>query len=92
MNPTVEFINKLQEITDTKIADLTSFRQAVKTRLDDFYRVGCRFTDHAIDNGFEYSDDDGKNEARFKALISSEISADDMRRLSSYILTFLATA
>lgn len=91
VNPRVEFINKLQEITDTKITDLTSFRQAVKTRLDDFYRVCCRFTDHALDNGFEYFEDDGKNEARFKALITGEISADDMRRLSSYILTFLAT-
>ena len=60
------------------------------TRLEKFYKVGCRFTDHALDNGFFYYEDDGENNARFKKLLDKTITKDDEKYLSSYMLTFLA--
>ena len=88
--PSLDFINKLERITNIKISDLASFEKAVQARLNDFYKIGCRFTDHALDNGFTYFEDDGLNNTRFINLLSGKIIHNDMERLSSHILVKLA--
>ena len=85
-----DFVRKLSGITGIEIAGLSDFESAVRKRLDDFRDVGCRFSDHALDNGFEYHLDDGENAERFSSVISGNISECDKEKLSSYILTFLA--
>jgi len=88
--PSLDFINKLEKITNTKISDLASFETAIRIRLNDFYKIGCRFTDHALDNGFTYFEDDGLNEARFINLLEEKITPHDIKHLSSHILVKLA--
>lgn len=62
----------------------------IARRLNSFHEVGCRFSDHALDNGFKYYEDDGQNKKRFKALINGTHTDEDAKHLSSEILRRLA--
>ena len=85
--PSSSLINKLSALVSREICSLSEYLSALKERFGAFYEVGCRFADHALDNGFDFLEDDGKNDARFTALISDgELSDEDKTRLSSYIL------
>ena len=89
--PTLDTIRKLEALTGISISDLSAFCQAVIQRLDDFGQVGCRFADHALDDGFAYFADDGGNEARFSAILRGETLPEaDRKALSSQVLCFLA--
>ena len=88
--PTVEYVGKLMQLTGKQIDTLEDYLSAVDLRLDAFYRAGCRFADHALDNGFTYVPDDGGNEQRFASLLRGQLTAqEDRSRLSSYIVTAL---
>jgi glucuronate isomerase len=89
--PTKSFLEKLEQTSQTKISSLLDFEVAVEKRLKDFREVGCRFADHALDNGFTFYEDDLQNGQRFDALISGEIGKEDKEKLSSYILVRLAS-
>ena len=89
--PSKSFLEKLEQITQMKIDGLLAFEKAIEKRLIDFRKVGCRFTDHALDNGFVFYADDGKNEGRFQSLLLGEISREDQDKLRSYILVYLAS-
>ena len=86
-----EFISALEAVSEMKITDLNTFSEAVKRRIDSFDKAGCRFCDHALDHGFAYMCDDGKNEKRFRSVINGEVlSRNDEVCLSSHILRILA--
>lgn len=72
---------------------LSAYLDAVNVRLDAFRNKGCKFADHALDNGFMYVSDDGNNESRFSDLLmGSTIDADDMLALRSFILSHLISS
>lgn len=83
------FLTCLRDLTKTETFDLSSFQNAICHRLDVFEACGCRFSDHALDNGFTYDLDDGKNAERFAALCRGSLPHTEKTKLSSYILTFL---
>ncbi len=82
LSPTDELKSKLEALTGIKIEGISDYLHAVDARLSEFENIGCIFADHALDNGFEYIDDDGKNSERF----ISKCSADDDLALRSFIL------
>ena len=85
---TIKVIGKLAEI---EVADLESYKKAVVKRLDEFKNANCRFADHALDNGFEFYEDDGKNSERFDACLKGNLGKEDCQKLSSYLLLFLGS-
>lgn len=88
---TKKFTEQLGAAADEAINGLEAFKQAVRKRINLFDNAGCRFCDHALDNGFSYASDDGNNEKRFMSVIGGEcISAEDETRLNSHILRLLA--
>lgn len=87
--PSQSFLSRLEEKTSIKITTLSDFECAIEKRLEVFVKVGCRFSDHALDNGFIYYKDDGKNAVRFTRFLRGETSEEECKRLSSYILTVL---
>lgn len=89
VNLSSDFINKLQTVTGHKIKDLSTFKTAVWTRIQAFYQAGCRFADHALDDGFVFYPDDGKNAERFDAVCKGNIPLEDSKRLASHLLVFL---
>ncbi len=91
--PNTALIENLGAKTGTPIFSLSDYLHAVNTRLDAFRTAGCRFSDHALDQGFRYIADDGRNEGRFaRHLQGQPLSDDDRLCLTSYILRELACA
>ncbi len=83
-------LSALEKNTGIRIATLEDYRQAVAQRLDAFAAVGCRFTDHALDNGFRYLSDDGENTRRFAGLLAGEVLGEaDRNALRSQNLRML---
>lgn len=87
--PTPAFIQKLSEAAGMEIKTLEQYLEAIKMRLDTFDKVGCRFSDHALDDGFTYVQDDGKNGQRFWDVLAGKDY--DAVRLRSYLLCYLAS-
>lgn len=88
---TKSFIEKLQKVSGEKIENLNDFESAIEKRIIEFKKAGCKFSDHALDDGFIYYVDDQKNCERFDSLINGDIKKEDSDRLSSYILTVLSS-
>lgn len=86
---TTDFLKKLNDLEKKEINDLSCFESAVEGRLLDFKETGCVFVDHALDDGFAFYQDDGKNEERFQSLLKGEINESDRAKLSSYVLYML---
>ncbi len=85
------FVEKLEQVTDMQIQSLADFEYAIEQRLTTFVATGCKYSDHALDDGFDYVADDGKNEERFLRLLQGvELSDEDKLRLKSRILKVLA--
>lgn len=70
-------------------ASLTELRMKLFSRLKEFHAAGCRFVDQALDAGFIYVHDDGKNEKRFAALKQGNLSVEDRSALACGILRML---
>ncbi len=85
VNVTPEFVSRLEALTGIKVTDLKSFGRAVENRIIAFKEAGCRFSDHALDNGFAYIEDQNPEE-KFKAMLGGKKTD-----LSSYILKMLAS-
>ncbi|MBQ9714200.1 MAG: glucuronate isomerase [Clostridia bacterium] len=84
--PTIGFLNTLSRLAEMAISDLHDFECALERRLLEFKKVGCVFADHALDDGFAFYCNDGKNGERFQALLKGELSACEGKKLTSYIL------
>ena len=88
--PDETLVRQLAQLTGISIGDLQSFEQALDQRLMAFQAAGCKFSDHALDDGFRYLTDDGKNDARFAAILRGEkLCEEDQQKLSSCILKLL---
>ena len=89
--PSRELLGRLEALTGRAICSLSDYLAAAEQRLEAFYQAGCRFADHALDNGFTYLPEDGKNDLRFAALLRGEtLTGEDAIFLRSEILKRLA--
>lgn len=89
LSPTMALISELSHGTGS-ITDLDSYLEAIANRLDRFTAAGCKFADHALDDGFVFIPDDGRNGARFSELLNGKsMSAQDAAALKSAILVRL---
>lgn len=87
--PDLGVIKKLEAMTN-KIADFQEYKEAIRKRMDALTAAGCKFSDHGLDNGFEFFEDDGKNDIRFDSLLTEEpLSNVDSLKLFSHLLVFL---
>lgn len=74
-----------------KSADLNELARQLEARLGKLHAAGCRVADHALDAGFAYFPDDGKNEERFRASKSGGLPGEEKKKLSSAVLRLLCT-
>lgn len=85
--PDAAFVKKLEAAAGMTVSSLQTYEEAIENRLHLFKAAGCRFADHALDAGFGYICDDGKNEARFAAMLSgADLTDEDRLALTSRIL------
>ena len=86
-SPQRELIKSLSDLTGISIKSTSDYLRAIDKRLCDFKAVGAAYADHALDDGFTYVNDDGKNEERFNAILSGISLSDlDKQSLYSYLL------
>lgn len=91
--PTIEFISTLEELTGETIDSFDNYITAINKRLVAFHEVGCRFSDHALDNGFTYSETDGKENLYFMHILTGKtLDSTDQTALISAILRAVAKA
>lgn len=88
--PDNTLIRRLETLTGICIHDLDSFQSAVSNRLDALEAAGCRFSDHALDNGFCYVPTDGGQKQRFSLLLAGcPLSFRERTALASDMLRML---
>ena len=63
LTPTKELYDALTAQTGVRITDTSSYLTAISHRLDVLHTVGCRFADHALDDGFFEGDANGEKRA-----------------------------
>lgn len=87
----IETIGQLERLTQASVCTLEDYFRAISMRMEAFSQAGCRFADHALDDGFDYLDDDGKNESRFQRLLQGKaMEEEEKKHLTSEILRFLS--
>ncbi len=85
--PSLDLIQKLSALVGDEITDLKGYVNALSKRIGQFKKVGCKFSDHALDNGFSYTKDDGQNAIRFEKLLKGEdLSPNDKTAISCEVL------
>ena len=76
------WVNKLEAAADTEIKDYTSYMDALHKRHDFFHKVGCRLSDHGIEQPYAHSYPEGQIRRIFTKVRSGE------KLLESEILQF----
>ena len=90
LSPTRENIENLEHASGVRICSLAAYEEAIRIRLRDFASCGSVFSDIALDDGFTFYEDDGKNVDRFDIILNGGVlCAEDKSRLFSGILCFL---
>lgn len=89
VNPDIKTIKSLEMAAGVKISSLDDYKKAISIRLEEFEKANCKFADHALDNGFKFYADDGKNNERFDALMRGKSEEIEAQKLSSYLLLCL---
>ncbi|TVQ00986.1 MAG: glucuronate isomerase [Balneolaceae bacterium] len=85
----VRWVKKLEQVSGVRIRNFTGFIEALKKRHDFFHSLGCRASDHGIDE--PYADDftySGVNKIFKKALRGKIVNPDDARIFKSAYLYF----
>jgi glucuronate isomerase len=92
-----EFINwleKLENLTNIKVSSLSQYEAAITNRIDYFKNSGCNLSDHGLDSGFNYnlpSKEDA--ELYFEKILAKEcLELNEMIALKSYVFRFLGIA
>ena len=89
--PTADTLERYSRLTGIAMESFAAYAEAVRQRIEAFHRAGCRFADHAIDDGFCYIHD-GREEESFQRLRTGEVlSSENRHRLFSAILRVMAT-
>ena len=84
------FIDTLSKITGIEIKTLDDYKKAVSEQIKVFRKSGCIFSDHALDNGFRFFEDDGKMEDYFEKIINEAAEKEEKEKFFSYMLVFTA--
>ncbi len=90
--PDPELIKRLEPLTGISVKTLDDWDTAIERRIVALTKAGCRYADHALDNGFVYIRDDGNNPLRFRAALDGQtLTPADATALSSFLLCRLAS-
>lgn len=54
LSPTPSLLQKLTKLSGIEIKSIDDYFSAIGNRLDVFHSAGCRFSDHALDDGFTF--------------------------------------
>jgi glucuronate isomerase len=82
-----DYINKLAEVAELEIKTAADLIQALQKRHDYFHQVGCRISDHGIEEFYASDYSDSEIEAIFKKVMSgATLQKDELIKWKSFIL------
>jgi len=86
----IPWVEKLGEVCSTKITDYDEFLQAIRSRAEFFHSVGCRVSDHALDD-LVYLDASKDEVAKIfkKALDKESLTIEEIAKYKTYTLRYL---
>ena len=83
------WVTRLEEASDTDIASLHSFLDALKQRHDHFHARGGRLSDHGLPHGFASPCSDKQAAAIFdKARAGAAANGDEYEQFASFLMLF----
>ena len=74
----------------SEVQTLPELWSRLESDIRRLHSAGCRFADHALDNGFRYVPNDGQNERRFSQFKHGSLALSERQALSCEILRNLA--
>ena len=84
--PTPAFIRKLELSANAEIRDLDTYLFTIAKRLAALNDAGARFSDHALDDGFKYIDDESGAKRAFSLIIADKTPDErDFTALKSHV-------
>ncbi|MBP3193889.1 glucuronate isomerase [Natronogracilivirga saccharolytica] len=82
-----QYIKKLEEVSGIQIDHYTSFLEALRRRHDYFDSLGCRASDHGIEEPFAEEYQESELNRIFGSVMSgSRLSEDDIRKFKSALM------
>ncbi len=89
-NGYLEWIGKLQEVSNIEITSYDAFLQAMEARVRFFHSIGGRVSDHAIDS-MVFAETTKEEVTRIfeEALQGKKVSIEDEKKYKTYTLKFL---
>ena len=85
------WIEKLSGAANVEIRDLNSFLVALRKRRDDFHSLGCRLSDHGLEQCFAEECSEHAAAAIFsKACGGKKIPEDERTQFASFMMLFFA--
>ena len=85
--PDAALAETLCNLTGTKIVSFGDYCKALEIRMDYFSRVGCKFADISLDNGFRYTTD--FDESYFEKALSDAATECEKNALKCEIIRFI---
>lgn len=84
-----KWTEKVSAVSNTHIATLINFQEALRKRHDDFHQQGCRLSDHGLNHC--YAEDCSEREAAAlfaKLRAGTALNSDEQPKFASYMMLF----
>ena len=83
------WVTHLSRAANVDVRDLNAFLDALRSRHDSFHAVGCRLSDHGLEQCYATPGSERAAAAAFsKALAGQAITADEQTQFSSFMMLF----
>lgn len=84
------WIEKLASVSETKIENINDLMKALKKRISFFHSVGCRISDHALDEVMYLPTNESEvNDILIKRLNNGVLNREETEKYHGFILLFL---
>lgn len=87
----LDYLSQLEQVSNVKITDYTSLKEALASRINYFDQVGCRFSDHSIEYLENCVIDSNQAAHLFDQVLQQQpLSHDQTHQIMMDLLVFLA--
>jgi len=84
------YVDKLSQVTKIYITDIDSLLEAIESRIKYFDQVGCRISDHSIENPLFILTDKAQASKLFHEMMKDSLNETDEIKLTSYMMVELS--
>ena len=86
-----EYIAKLSEVVGYEIDSIETLKKALEERINYFAEVGCRVSDHGLDENLYIKASEEVDAIFKKALAGEKLTAEEIKKFKGNVLVFLGS-